>query len=526
MTRTVTLRLTLCICAFALLFSACRRDGETRWEIDGRVPLLKGQLSWNNLNNDSLFTPGDDGVLRLIYTQNLLNFDLDTLVAIGDTIIRKQFEPQFSGGPVMIPAGTSIFEGEENILLKTDAAQLREVRIASGQLKYTIRSYAEAQLQVEYRLPGVILPSGSNIDLDIVSGSAEGSQPWVYESAVDMSGASIDLQGVNGSSFNRLATEIDLKAFGELGVSVPIFGDDSVTIELSFTDVRVAYAKGYFGQFTSEINEEIDLSPLGVFGQLNLDELGFDLTLTNRVGADVRLDFDRITAVRNSDEVNLVHAVMNQPLNITRAIDNGGQVSGETYVIDVNQDNSNILGLFTQIPSALQIVGEVDLNPLGNVAGNNDFIYTDQPFDAEWNIDLPLCLSTGGLTLRDTLEIGSLSGDLNADAVLTMTFTNGFPMDVNEIRAQYYPLDGEPFTLFSGISLPSGTYAGLNEITPSTSQNLITLTRDQLGQMREGGSIALELTLRSYDGQQVKFGGSEFIGVHGILDGTIEVSYR
>lgn len=519
-------RLTLVCLTFVMLISACRRDGATSWDIDGKAPLVKGRLTWFNVFDDSTLQVGDDGVLHLMYRQSLLNIDLDTLVAIDDTLIRNSFEPPFIGGPILIPPGTEIFGLEENIVLKAEGAQLREARIASGTLTYTVKSYVNGALQVQYNLPGVILPAGSPLNLNIETQAAQGTTPWEASSMIDMSGVSIDLQGISGSSFNRLASNLSVRASATATESVPVMGDDSVSIELRFENVRVAYGKGYFGQSTADLNERAEVLPFTAIGNLDLERLNLSLLLTNRVGADVRFDLHRLTAISDQGETNLLHAVLNQPLNITRATDVNGQVTGETYSIELSDENSNILDFLARIPQEVEIDATVELNPLGNIAGSNDFIYTAEPFDAELVVDLPMNFGTSGIVLRDTLETGRIEGDITGNGALTLQFTNAFPLHIAALDMTFLGASNESFELVDGLMIESAQYLALNDVVPVVSTYEVTLTRDQLETMKEGGRVILQLQFSTYNGQQVQFGGQEYLDVSGILDGVLQVSYQ
>lgn len=520
------LRLSIVCLTAVMLISACRRDGATSWDIDGKAPLVKGRLTWFNLFDDSTLQVGSDGVLHLVYEQSLLNFDLDTLVAIDDTVISNSFEPPFIGGPIMIPPGTEIIGIEENILLKTEGAQLRQARIASGKLTYTVKSYVGGALNVQYNLPGVILPAGSPINLTIETQAAQGTTPWVATSVIDMAGVSIDLQGLSGSSFNRLSSNLSVRASSLAPAAVPVMGDDSVAIELRFEDVRVAYGKGYFGQTTSALEERTQLLPFTAIGNLDLERLNLSLNLTNRVGADVRFDLHRLTAISDQGETDLVHAVLNQPLNITRATDVGGQVTGETYSIEISDENSNVLSFLSRIPQEIEIDATVELNPLGNVSGSNDFIYTEQPFDAELIIDMPLDFGTSGILLRDTLQTGRIEGDITGSGALALQFTNAFPLHISALDMTFLTNDGGSFELVSGLMIEAAQYTGLNNLVAAVSSYEVNLTRDQLEAMKEGGRMILQLQFSTYNGQQIKFGGQEYLDVSGILDGVLQVSYR
>lgn len=509
------------------LFSACRRDEPTTWDVNGRVPLVKGSLGWSDLVTDSLLQADADGLLHLIYRQSLSDFEFDTLVAIADTTISNVFEPPFSGGPFMIPPGTEIFASNENINLKAGGAQIRLARIRSGKLIYTLRSYMAGQLEVVYELPGAILPTGSNLALNIETQPAQAGGFWEYTNTVDLAGVSLDLQGVLGTSFNRLASAIQVLASSNALEAVPIMGDDQVSIDLRFEDVEVAYGKGFFGQMTTAINEDVDIQALAsLVGELNLDALRLDLTFENRIGADLRLDLNTVRAVHPNGSVDLLHNLLYQPLNITRAVDNNGVVSGETYEFVIDEGNSNVLALFSQIPERFQFQGELMLNPLGNISGSNDFIYTDQPFDITWGLDIPMCFSTGGLTLRDTLAFEAFAGDLQADARLLVAVENTFPLAVETLNLRFVDNDGAAFTVATGLQVASGVYVGLTDITSASTDFEIALTRDQLLAIQAGGDLVLEVTLATYAGQQVKFSGQEELEVNVRVDGVVQISYE
>jgi hypothetical protein len=510
-----------------ILFSACRRDEPTTWDVNGRIPLVKGSLGWSDLITDSLLQTDADGLLHLIYRQSLTNFDFDTLVAIKDTTFSNVFEPPFSGGPFNIPPGTEIFASDQNINLKAGGAQIRLARIRSGKLIYTLRSYISGQLEVNYDLPGAILPTGSNLSLNIETQTAPEGGFWEYTSTVDLAGVTLDLQGVSGTSFNRLASTIQVSASSNALAAVPIMGDDQVSIDLRFEALEVAYGKGYFGQVTSVLDERVDTQSLiGLFGELTLDALRLDLNFQNRIGADLRVDLDAVRAIHPNGSVDLLHNLVYQPVNVTRAIDNNGSVSGESYNFVIDETNSNILSLFSQIPQSFEFQGELMLNPLGNISGSNDFIYTDQPFDITWGLDIPMCFGSGGLNLRDTLTIDAFAGDLQADARLLVAFSNGFPLAVNAMNLSFIDENGSAFNVASGLQILSGVYAGFDQVSSANSEFEIALSRDQLLRIQAGGELVFEVTFATYAGQQVKFTGNEELGINVRIDGVVQMSYE
>ncbi len=508
------------------LFSACRRDGATRWDVNAKAPLLKGTLTWSHFIEDSLLEYGSDGVLNVRYSASLLNFNLDTMVAIPDTVIFDRFEPPFSGGPINIPAGTSIINRNDNILLKTDGAQIRLARIESGTLTYRFNSYVNGALDVQYRLPGITLPNGSAPNLDISTEPGSPSQPWTYTNTIDLSNVEIDLSGVSGFTYNRLANELNIRT-SPSGGALPLMGDDSVTIALIFNDVRVGYGKGYFGSFNRTVVEANELQNALTGGVLNLEAVSLELAFTNRVGADLRIEPHSLIAHGQAQSVPLIHALFNQPLNVTRATDLGSSVSGETYTVSVTNENSNIVDFLSVVPNTLSFDTDITLNPLGNVSGSNDFIYTDAPFDAALTIELPLAFSAAGLVLRDTLDVERLSEfPEDASVVVKVKVGNAYPLKISNLRITLLPVDADQFVLADFTEIAPGVPQPMGPLLVAETMNEVTLTSDQFRLLREGAQAIIALSLETINGSTVAMTGEEFVSVEAVIEGVIEVSYQ
>lgn len=510
-----------------VLISACRRDESTRWDIDARAPIVTGRLTWSDLLADSLLSVSENNLLHLQWKDDLAVFNLDTLVAIPDTLIYNSFDPPFVGGPILIPAGSNIFNSTENIVLKSNDALLREVHLSAGTLTYTVNSYVNGRVDVSYTLPGIQLPNGQVALLDITTEPGNQANPWSYTSSIDMSGVEVNLEGESGFSFNRLESILQVAAAASNQADIPLMGDDSVSVTLSFTGVRVAYAKGFFGQQSRGFVDSDDLAVLAEFsGMLNLDGVDIRLELTNNVGADFTIRMNRITALGSQTTTNLIHPVLNQSLNLTRASDINGTVFGQTESIVLNDGTSNIEAFLADIPQAIEFDAEFELNPLGNVTGSNDFIYTENAFKAELAIDIPMAFGSSGIWLADTLTVAGFEGDLNVDATLELQFTNAFPFSIDNLSLEYLPNEGERFMLVNGLTIASGNAASLTATQPVVSNQTVTLNRSQLAAMRPGGQVVFRLRFSTFDGAYVRCSGTEYIDVKGILDGVFEIEFE
>ena len=73
--------LTLC----ALLFFACKHELEQpTWDVDMIVPLVHSQMNIDNMLSDSNLNivENDEGYISLIYEENLLNINYDSLITL------------------------------------------------------------------------------------------------------------------------------------------------------------------------------------------------------------------------------------------------------------------------------------------------------------------------------------------------------------------------------------------------------------------------------------------------------------
>lgn len=522
------MQLRLLIALFLMvLVSACRRDEPTRWDVDARAPILEGRLTWSDLLADSLLTVDDNNVLHLVWSDELAIVGLDTLAAIPDTVIYSSYDPPFVGGPVPIPAGNNIISREEDIVLKGGNAELREVHLSAGALTYTVNSYVNGRLDVEYALPGIRLPNGETALLSITSEPGSQNNPWSYSSSIDMAGVEVNLEGESGFSYNRLTSVLDVSTSPNNPGDVQLMGDDSVSVTLSFTGVKVAYAKGYFGQQARELEETTDVNVLAQLeGLLNLDDVELRLDLTNNLGADIRIQPERVAAVGSQSTTDLIHPVLNQALNLTRATDVNGTVYGETISIVVNDETSNITDFLADIPQAIAFEAGFELNPLGNISGNNDFIYADNAFIAELSLDLPLAFGSSGIWLSDTLAAGGFETELVADVALELQITNAFPFVIDDLTLHYLPNEGEPFIFIDGLSIAAGTAESLGSTIPVQSNQTVLLSREQLAAMRGGGSAVLRLRFATYNGEYVRCTGDEYIDIKGIIDGAVQIKFE
>ncbi|MFM1932264.1 MAG: hypothetical protein RL226_1567, partial [Bacteroidota bacterium] len=415
---------------FAIVFSSCKREEATRWDIDVSAPLVVGSLGWSDLVADSLLTSDEFGILHIHYEKSLIEIGQDSIVALSDTVIKNGFVSPFPG-TIPIPAGQTVFNQSQNMTMGIPQAQIREIELAGGTLSYTIRSEVNGPMDLVYTMPGATL-NGQPFSIETTTSAGTNANPYTETGVIDLAGYHFNLTGTTGGLYNRLAYNMIAAISPSAGGSINVSSQDSLIIELRFDNIDIHYARGYFGNQVIDLNQTIDIDALNSIaaGNLSFDGgLSMNLDVENFVGADVQLVIQQITARRNTVYDHLDHAIINSAVNITRAIDNGGIIASNAYNYSINESNSNITTLFGLLPSELSIIGHAQINPLGDVSGGNDFIYPDYPIRALLTVDAPLCMGANGILFRDTLALNSFNLDPSS-GILTLNVENRFPIEV------------------------------------------------------------------------------------------------
>lgn len=392
-----------------LLVSSCKQEsGNAEWDIDVLAPVITTTLTLQDLMDDSLLIVNPDSSLKLVYINNFSNLLIDTLLSIPDTTVVNALS---------LPLSTTIQPGLDIITINTETryalkdAQLVEAYVRSGQIIVEFQNNLNAGVTIDYAIPGATLNGTAFAVTRNVA--ANGS----LTETIDITGYHLDLRGLNGNSYNTMVSSFG----GSTDVNGPpvqiIANQPFITVSNSFVDVVPQYARGYFGSPEVSVENEstkFDFLKKIIDGQLGLEEVKLSLSLENYIGADGQIEIQNITSVneRTGVSIDLQHAVMGTPINITRASEawiNSGNVTPtiKSYVFD--NSNSNIRALIENLPHRLDYSLDFKLNPLGNISSGNDFFYYEKNIKTNLELEVPMTFYSDHLTLSDTL-------DFNADA--------------------------------------------------------------------------------------------------------------
>ncbi len=422
-------------CFVVIMFIvSCRRE-DPSWDLDLTAPVAYGSLTIDDLLADSLTSTGTDGSVRITYHTAVPGINADTLFNIPDTTIDTTYHLPF-GTLNLWPGDDLVTNAPTQTQYDLGAAQLVYGILERGKAKVHMRNDIQKRVSVTYILQSATLNSIPASFSYIVPAATSSTQSGELDAELDLTNYEIDFTGLNGDRVNTIVTvftiEIDPSEVGMTTV-VPA---DSVDIEITFEDMRPSYVRGYFGSEIISIGPEE--SYMSFFsrvqsGQLGLDSIYMTFTLENYAGLDARFTVNNLwsRSQLTSQTVYLNHSIIGSPVNINRAQYSFGYppTIPQIYSWRFDNSNSNIVDMFEIMPDFLGYDFTLFTNPLGNVSGNNDFLYTKFGINAYLDVDIPVNFFTDQLVLVDTLETDF--GITDAAAVQTMNLTlhagNGFP---------------------------------------------------------------------------------------------------
>ncbi|MFM8431722.1 MAG: hypothetical protein ACKOA1_02900 [Bacteroidota bacterium] len=421
-------------------FSGCKKEADNpQWDIDVLGPVMNATLGIDQLVADSLQVIEPDGKVRIVLEDEIDNFDTDSVYTIPDTGIQTVYIWQFI--PFTIPPGTPFFTNNKNILLNVKGAELLEAVIRKGNIRLTARNTLPTKVYFTYNIPEA-RRNGQPFSFSASVDSGSFSDPKIYTTTLDFSEYDVNLTGATFDLVNTFAYNVVARS-DSAGPSIVVNpGDTLLNISTDMLGITPRYVKGYIGQdsFDAVDTFEVGIGNLFTGGQLLLDSARLRLDLKNNIGADIQAYISSIRSVnsRTGNSVNLSASdVLLRNLNINRAFETGedsNPIRPSTRTLVMDNSNSNLNVFLQNLPDRIVTDLRYTLNPLGNVSGNNDFIFDDRLISTSVRLEIPLRLSTTDLTLTDTLTL-SLAGftDLEklGDAELVLSAENGFPFDMD-----------------------------------------------------------------------------------------------
>ena len=374
----------LFICAVLLALFSCKKRKEG-WTIDALVPMIDSQLDLENIFDDDLIQVGDNDLLNLVYQNEILDLKLADDFNIPDTTISQINEgPAFNlawdkANPLISDTNESKFE--------ISNANLTYALIKSGKIKFKVTSTISEPTTITYNMSSAE-KEGKTLLVSRNMPAGSPGNPVEITNEIDLSGYLLNLKGKNLNDYNTIFFYFTV-TFANPNSPSNLYNytsADIVTIENSFVGITPEMVKGIFSTTTEKPDEsssEFDAFKQIRSGSFDVQKAKFSFEFENRIGVDLQGSVNRLSAInsKSGTSVDLEGDFIFQSLNLSRAKEDYSLY--EVPIIpsisryELNEENSNITDFISILPNEVQYDMDFIINPLGNISGGNDFLFSD-----------------------------------------------------------------------------------------------------------------------------------------------------
>lgn len=435
----------LAVLLAVVFIASCRRD-DPSWDLDLSLPVAHGSFTIDNLIDDSLTSAGPDGALRITFHTAVPGISADSLFNIPDTTILNSYNWPIGSGN-LFPGQVLVNNTPTQTLFDLSPAQLIYGIFEKGKAVVHMQNDIQKRVIVTYELSSATIGGNPAIVTDTLPAAPSATQGSVVDKEIDLAGYEIDFTGLLGDRVNTVVTRFTVMIDPSEVGTVTVVPADSVIANITFEDVKPSYVRGYFGSEITQIGPEESYTSFFSkvqSGQLGLDSIYLTLTLENYAGMDMRFTVNNLwtRSQRLNQTMYLNHSLVGATVNINRAAYSFSYPPSipQVYSWRFDNSNSNIVEMMEIMPDFLGYDFSIYTNPLGNVSGNNDFLYTAFGLNAYVDIDMPVNFFADQIMLVDTVDVdfGTVNPDDIRELNLTLYAGNGFPFDAG---IQIYLLD-------------------------------------------------------------------------------------
>jgi hypothetical protein len=498
--------------AVLLLLSACKKESGPWWDADFSGPVAKAELNISNLLPDSVLTADLDSALRIAFTANLFNYAVDSLVNIPDTVLQYDYISPFSS--VAIAPAQQIYAASSENYFGISNVSLTYAKIKSGIIKFEAEnSVAEPTVFKYYLTSSNLGGQVFGINEEIPGGTI--SNPGIVTKYYTIDGIELDLTGFSGNKYNTVTIR-DTIAISPNASSNFLTAGQGLKSKISFLNIVPLHAKGYVGDELVEVGPDtVDFS---FFKGLNADyfalqDANVNLIFTNGFGAELAADNISISSLNtgNGNQISLSGSGVSSSYHLNRAVFSGATsnpVVPYIKTIPLNSTNSNIKSFIENLPDRFFYAAKAQVNPLGNISNNNDFVYYGYGFRGDMEMDIPLAFAATNLKLSDTVDfnMGGVSQTDNVNSgQLVLRVENGYPFDA-QIQAlvcdeNYAVLDS--LFISPNTALAGNIDASLKVTSRKLSLLYAPLSSEKFEKIKNARKIILKVTMNTVSQQQI-----------------------
>ncbi|MBW7868495.1 MAG: hypothetical protein H3C31_09250 [Brumimicrobium sp.] len=390
---------------FLLTISISCRKEKANWTSDWVIPLVNDSLVISDYVNDSTFAINTDHSIQVILKRRLVDLNLSKLVKIPDTTIKQSFISSLNAINVT-PGFTFIDQIQEHNFDLKDIA-LKEIRVKKGKAIVKLENPLPTKGIFTISIPGA---SKNGVEYSHTEEVAAGTQakPSIAKLTLDLTGYDIDLRGELGNSYNLLQSKMKVKTDPQ-GNTITLTPQDIINYTISFEDVEVDYAKGYFGHTTFSDTTKVDLTFFNKImgGAVNIDDIDLNLTIRNGIKVRAKGLIHGIESInqKTPQTVMLTHPYFSNSLYVNQTQGAWDNLIPSELTFHFDNSTGNLKQFLENLGSTYQLQYALEINPDGNASSGNDILYPKSRIGIDIDANFPLRVGIDDLILQDTFAI-------------------------------------------------------------------------------------------------------------------------
>jgi hypothetical protein len=410
----------------AIISTSCRKDAS--WNSSWVVPLINDKLDVSKFVNDSTLEV-NGGYYFLNLKRDLYNFSLTDIVTIPDTTINRSASLSFSS--LNIPAGFEFYNKIEEHALNLNDVELKLIQLNSGFIDFELENPVGTGVFITVELPGVT-KNGITLSKTFFIEAGTIANPGKIKEVLDLTDYHINLTGEHGNLYNRLQSRVKIKSDPN-GNLVTVTNNHLFIIKAKFRDVKLYYARGYFGnRILQDTNTfKLDFFNNIVGGSIDISNTSVKLILENGIKIDGSGIVNFLKSTNSSgNTVSLSGGSIGNVFTVDQPSGSFGSLQPTKRELLFNSGNSNVEAFIENLGSVNEISYKININPWGNTSAGWNEVFPQSRLRLSVEAQMPLSIKMDALTIRDTfafkLEQKKEKTHIES-GVLQLDLDNAFP---------------------------------------------------------------------------------------------------
>ena len=459
-------------------------------QLDGTLMYSEIELS---IVEFSSIGSGDNPLDTTRWVPISLSEDNISISVSGNSIVASE-------GSVKFPEQDGVSETFSIDMEFDDDVRISLIDLSQGNFNHTYESSVNTTIQLDIEIPTLINSLGQPFTQNILIDNTElsGSQSFsvpIDDYSFDFS-LSDSINRLNVNYFSRILGSNNFQDYNK---------NDQITLMLGMENLDFSLVEGYFGQTTTDIEEDVLDIDVGV-----LDEIGEGIFLET---PNLRFIVDNSINIPFQINLDMIGYNDNESVSLegpSIEVSPGEAMSGVISVTDFNQDNSFLPQLLAINPSEIIYSGNAITNPVTESNPNPELtnqnsIIPGSGISIGFEMDLPLYLRMDDVKRMDTLALNfgeDIENDFIDSISLKIHTENEFPFDVD---LMILFTDSTSGFILDSLDVELIDAAETDENGRTISANIydsnVSLSSSQIDALINSNRLLLDITMNSFENE-------------------------